>query len=145
MINKNKKFPNLIMPYFKEHPNFESIKAEALFHRFVEKGFLYKEISDRPEYMNYASSEILLIILPIIIDEMLSQKDTDNYLIYHVIAAIDPTGDGSSLLSERFHKMKPLIEKSTVEKICLLIDTIKNDPPVPIERIEMISSFWGCN
>lgn len=133
------------MPAYRERSNSESCKAEQVFLQFVTKGFSYDEVSNHPDYTVYASDEMLAFMLPLIIDEMLLRNDTQNYLVYPILTAIDPALKISSeIYNERFREMVPLITESTTAKICALLAVIWDDPPDSIEQLERISTYWKC-
>jgi hypothetical protein len=89
----------------------------------------------------YASAEVLATILPLMIDEMLAREDTGNFLIYPMIAAVDPSGN-NAWMSERTEELAKLVDHEVAEKILKLLTTVRTDPPVPIERLDRIFSFW---
>jgi hypothetical protein len=132
----------VLIAHARETPNWESIKAEAMFRKFMTDGFSYDELSNHPDYPVYASAELLAAILSPIIDEMFARADTDNFLIYHVLSAVDPSGEGKAWAAERAEEVIKLVDKETADKILKLLTTIKNDPPVPVERLESLIAVW---
>lgn len=80
---------DVLIPHSRHRPNWETPKAEALFNSFIDNGFSYDEMSNAPDYLVFASAELLFLILPKMIDEMLERNDTVNFLIYSMLSAID--------------------------------------------------------
>jgi hypothetical protein len=138
----NKEGVELLATFARKKPNLESVKAEAMFRKFINGGFSYDEISNHPDYPVYASAQVLVFILPQIIDEMLARNDTGNFLIYHVISAIDPIGQNDREVVARAKEVISLIDKKTGDKIYKLLAALKNNPPVPVERLDKIIAFW---
>jgi hypothetical protein len=76
---------------------------------------------------------------------MITRKDEYNFIIYHIISVFDPEEEGRSQgLNERFQEMRAIIETNTIQKFCKLLSIIREDPPVPIERLDRISAYWNC-
>lgn len=142
MTNKKNGKVELLISHARKNPTLEAVKAEAMFRKFMEEGFSYEEISNYPDYPVYASAEVLAKILPLIIDEMFARSDTGNFLIYHVINAVDPFGEGNASAAKRTEELIGLVDEKTTEKICKLLTAIKTAPPVPIERLERLIAFW---
>lgn len=136
-----KKFEVLI-PYYQSRSNGESDKAKALFMSFLSGNFSYDTISNHPDYMVYASAETLAMILPLIIEEMLKRKDTDNFLAYHIFSSIDPTGSKDDSNNERAKKLVTLADKSLVNKICSFLNEVKSNPPNSTDQIERLLKLW---
>ena len=128
--------------------NLEAIKAKEMFVKFLKEGSSYNDISKYPDYMSYASGELLAYILPDIIKEMLLRKDYNgNYLIYQILAAIDPNyGEKeytrNNVYVERFSKIREFFDTATIKDINTLLFAIKDEPPLPLEEIERISVYW---
>jgi hypothetical protein len=138
----SKKPVELLIGYARGNPTLDATKAEAMFRKFMSGGFSYDEISNRPDSPAYASAEVLATILPLMIDEMLAREDTGNFLIYPMIAAVDPSGEGSAWMSERTEELAKLVDHEAAEKILKLLTAARADPPVPIERLDRIIAFW---
>jgi hypothetical protein len=138
----SKKPVELLIGYARENPTLEAAEAEAMFGRFMSGGFSYDEISNRPDSPAYASAEVLATILPLMIDEMLARKDTGNFLIYPMIAAVDPSGEGRAWRAERTEELAKLVDHKVAEKILKLLTAARVEPPVPIERLDRIIAFW---
>lgn len=137
-----KKYDVLISSARKQ-PNGESEKAEAMFSSFISKGFSYDDISNHPDYTVYASVEMLLDMIPWIIDEMLRRKDTVNYLIYPVIMNIDLYAyNDIPTAKERVKKLISLANKNFTKKAYQFLDALADDPPIPQEDFERVRSFW---
>ncbi|WP_315804838.1 hypothetical protein [Bradyrhizobium sp. SZCCHNS3002] len=132
----------LLIGYARENPTLDAAKARAMFEKFMAGGFSYDEISNRPDCPAYASAEVLAIILPLMIDEMLAREDTGNFLIYPMIAAVDPSGEGRAWMAERAEELAQLVDHEGAEKILRLLTVARADPPVPIERLDRIGAFW---
>lgn len=132
----------LLIPYYRGKAHWEADKAASMFRKFVSDEFSYDDIANHPDYMVYASAEVLARILPLMIDEMVTRADTGNFLIYHVIAAVDPFGEGKAWTAERTEELVKLLDKKTADKIYKLIAILRTDPPVPIERLDRILAFW---
>jgi hypothetical protein len=132
----------LLIRHARENPTLESAEAEAMFRKFISGGFSYDEISNRPDYPAYASAEVLAAILPLMIDEMLKREDTVNFLIYPMIAAVDPSGEGRAWRVERTEEFARLVDHKVAGKILKLLTTVRTDPPVPIEQLDEIIAFW---
>jgi hypothetical protein len=139
----SKKPLELLIGYAIENPTLDATKAEALFQRFLSGGFSYDEISNRPDSLAYASAKVLGTILPLMIDEMLARKDTGNFLIYPMIAAVDPSGEGYAWRAERTEELVRLVEQRVAQKILKLLMAVRGDAPVPIERLDRIIAFWA--
>jgi hypothetical protein len=146
---------DVLIPYARAHPNWESQKAEALFETFVAEGFSYDSISNKPDYMVYASAELLAIILPLMIDEMLHRDNTDNFLVYPMLTAIDPrvtvidleSSDETmkkddAVYQERANKLLDIIDGDFIEHICRFLLALVDDPPVPRARLNNLLKFW---
>jgi len=138
----SKKPVELLIRYARENPTLDAAQAEAMFRRFMSGGFSYDEISNRPYSPAYASAEVLATVLPLMIDEMLARKDTGNFLIYPMIAAVDPSGQGRAWRVERTEGLAKLVDRKVAEKILMLLTTARAEPPVPIERLDRIIAFW---
>ena len=117
-------------------------KAEATFRKFMAGDFDYDELSSKPDYLFYASSDVLAAILPLTIVELLARNDLGNYLIHPLLIAIDPFAQGNPGLAERTEELVKLVDRGTAEKILRLLETIRTDPPVLIERIDRLIAFW---
>lgn len=130
----------LLIGYARENPTLDAAQAETMFRKFMSGGFSYDEISNRPDSPAYASAEVLAIILPLMIDEMLARGDTGNFLIYPMIAAVDP--QGNAWMAERTEELAKLVGHEVAEKILELLTAVRADPPVPIERLDSIAAFW---
>src|SRR5664279_6223015 len=113
-----------------------------MFGRFMSGGFSYDEISNRPDSPAYASAEVLATILPLMIDEMLAREDTGNFLIYPMIAAVDPSGEGRAWRAERTEELAKLVDDKVAEKILKLLTAARTEPPVPVGRLDRIIAFW---
>jgi hypothetical protein len=133
----NKKI-ELLIRHARSNPNWEATKAETMFRKFISGKFSYDELSNHPDYPVYASAEVLAIILPLIIDEMLARGDTINFLIYHVIAAVDPFGEGRASNAERAEELIGLVDQNFAEKVLKILTMVKDDPPVPVERLDRL-------
>jgi len=138
---KKKKY-NVLIPYYHNRSNGESEKAESMFKRFLSEGFSYDDISNHPDYPVYASAEFLHDMLPLMIDEMLKKKDTDNFLIYHIISALDPIGSQELYILERTQKIIGLADKNFAEKACQFLKAMEQDPPNGPEQVQRLLSFW---
>ena len=138
----SKKPVDLLIGYAREARTLEAVQAEAMFRKFISGGFSYDEISNRPDYPTYASSDVLASILPLMIDEMLARGDTENFLVYPMIAAVDPSGEGTAWMAERAEELAQLVDHEVAEKILKLLTAVRADPPVPIERLDRIAAFW---
>lgn len=134
---------NVLMPQFESNPSFEAAKARKLFVTALTKALSYDDLSNNPDYMVYASAETIYLLLPKIIDEMISNADTHNYLIYHVLTAIDPSGDDTPLYIERFTKLIPLIDETFANTVHNLLSIISEDLPIEKGRYEKIRFFWA--
>jgi hypothetical protein len=132
----------LLIGHARTNPTFEATKAEAMFKKFLSGGFSYDELSDHPDYPAYASADVWRVILPLIIDEMLARADTTNFLIYHVIAAVDPLGEGSDHVVQRNEELAGLVDNEVAEKVLTILEAVKTDPPVHVERLDRIIAFW---
>jgi hypothetical protein len=132
----------LLIGYARENPTLDAAKAKAMFGRFMSGGFSYDEISNRPDSPAYASAEVLATILPLMIEEMLAREDTGNFLVYPMIAAVDPSGDGKAWMAERTEELAKLVDNRVAEKILKLLTAAHAEPPVPIERLDRIIAFW---
>jgi hypothetical protein len=73
---------------------------------------------------------------------MFARADTGNFLIYHVITAVDPLGGGRTWAAERTEKLERPVDQRTVDKIIKILTAIQVDPPVPVERLDKIIAFW---
>ena len=138
----SKKPIELLIAHARTNPNPEALEAEAMFRTFMSGGFSYEDISHHPDSPVYASAEVLAAILPLIIDEMFAREDTGNFLIYPVITAVDPLGGGHTSAAERTEELERLVDQRTVDKIIKLLTAIQVDPPVPVERLDRIITFW---
>jgi hypothetical protein len=138
----SKKPVELLIGYARENPTLDAAKAEAMFRRFMSGGFSYDEISNRPDSPAYASAEVLATILPLMIEGMLAREDTGNFLIYPMIAAVDPSGEGRAWRAERTEELAKLVDHKVAEKILKLLTAARAEPPVPIERLDRIIAFW---
>lgn len=138
-----KKKIELLAPYINR--TLEGIKAEGMFQEFMSGRFSYDELSNHPDYPVYASAEVLAAMLPLVIDEMLLREDTNNYLIYPITTALDPSGDGHAHIAERTGELARIVDRGTIDKVLKLLAALGNDPPVPIERIDRIVAFWKEN
>ena len=138
----SKKPVELLIGYARQNPTLEAAKAKAMFGRFMSGGFSYDEISNSPDLPAYASAEVLATILPLMIEEMLARQDTGNFLIYPMIAAVDPSGEGKAWMAERTEELAKLVDHRVAEKILELLTAARVDPPVPIERLDRIFAFW---
>ncbi len=138
----SKKPVELLIGYARENPTLEAAEAEAMFRRFMSGGFSYDEISNRPDFPACASAEVLATILPLMIDEMLAREDIGNFLIYPMIAAVDPSGEGRAWRPERTEELAKLVDHKVAEKILKLLTVARTEPPVPIERLDRIIAFW---
>ena len=136
------------MPYFKQHPNGESEEAEKMFQRFLSEGFSYEDISNHPDYPVYASTKFLKHMLPLMIEEMLLRNDTENFLVYHIISAIDPEvstnimGSDDQYNLKRAQEIVSLADKKFAEKAYDFLVAIKSDPPNDEEQIKRLLPFW---
>jgi len=130
-----------LIGHARENPTWEAAKAKAMFGKFMAGDFSYDEISNRPDYPAYASAEVLATILPLMIDEMLVRGDTVNFLVYPLIAAVDPS-EGRVWMKERTKELIKLIDHEVAGKILRLLMALRADPPVPIERLDRLTSFW---
>ena len=136
---------DILMPVYLAQPNGETDRARALFTKFLNGGFSYNEISNHPDWMVYASAETLSIVLPKMIDEMLGRKDTINFLVYPMITAVDPNPElsgSSGIYKERSAKFITLADSDLIDKICTFLGILKNDSPVPEERLDRVAAFW---
>ena len=138
----SKKPVEVLIGYARENTTLDAAEAEAMFRRFASGGFSYDEISNRPDSPAYASAEVLAIILPLMIDEMLAREDTGNFLIYPMITAVDPSGEGRAWTAERTEELAKLVDHEIAEKILKLLTAARAEPPVPIERLDKIIAFW---
>jgi hypothetical protein len=138
----SKKPVELLIGYARENPTLDAAQAETMFRKFMSGGFSYDEISNHPDSPAYASAEVLATILPLMIDEMLARKDTGNFLIYPMIAAVDPSGQGRAWRAERTEELVKLVDHKAAEKILMLLMAARAEPPVPIERLDGIIAFW---
>ncbi len=138
----------VLAPYVYTSRNGESEKAEAMFERFLIDGFSYDEISNHPDYPVYASAELLHELLPQMIDEMIKRKDTDNFLIYHIISALEPEGSQEIFGSQdkdiltRSQKLIKLADKNFAEKACQFLKAIEEEPPNGDEQVQRLLTFW---
>lgn len=134
---------DLLVPHARKQPNGESEKAEALFKKFINEGFAYDDISNHPDWPNYASAEFLFVLLPQMIDEMLGRVDTINYLIYPMISAIDPLDHvGFPSYEERTLRLIELADKKFAQKACQFLEAMKKNPPNGPEQVDRLLSFW---
>ena len=133
---------DVLMPYVRQNPDWESKKAEVLFNKFIDEGFSYDDISNHPDYLACASAEMLLDMIPWIIDEMLQRKDTINYLIYPIIMNLDLLAYDTSIAIERVEKLISLADKNFAEKACQFLDALKDDPPIEQEDFDRVHDFW---
>ena len=124
--------------------SLESERAEKIFRSFLTNGFCYNDLFENPDYLIYPSANTLLCILNELIQEIIKRKDEYNFIIYGVLTAIDPEGDGNKLFADRCHGIKNNINKECLTNICHLLKTIEHDPPIIGERIQRIKNFWGC-
>jgi len=138
----NKKPVELLIGFARVNPTLDAAKAEAMFRKFMSGAFSYDEISNRPDCPVYASAEVLATILPLMIDEMMARQDTGNFLIYPMITAVDPSGEGHSSMAERAEELAMLVDHEAAEKILRLLTAVRADPPVPIERLDKVIAFW---
>ncbi|MGJ5197695.1 hypothetical protein [Bradyrhizobium sp. HKCCYLRH1030] len=132
----------LLIGFAREKVTLEAARAEAMFRKFMSGGFSYEEISNRPDWPTYASAEVLATILPLMIDEMLARDDTVNYLIYPMLTAVDPSGGGSDAMAERAAQLAELVDDTFAEKVLRLLTAVRDDPPIPIARLDRIAAFW---
>lgn len=151
MMTEVKKHFDPLIPDCREHPDYEGCIAEKMFCKFLTEGFSYDDISNHPDYTVYASAEMLAFMLPLIIDEMLTRSDTDNYLIRPIIISIDPfierTADPIKeqtymIYDKRFHDMVPLISKAAIEKFLAFISAIWDEQPMMVSQLQRIKSYW---
>lgn len=131
--------------YSRKNPNWETQDAAAFFEKAVCGRVSYEEMSRHGDWFAYVSAQVLAIILPQILDEYLLRNDRDNYLIYPILRALDPTGCGKDFLLERFKEMEPLIDQSTKEKICLFLERLSDDLPISEEHFDRVRSYWNRN
>ena len=137
-----KKYPfDLVRPHDQSPFSWEYDKAEKMFGQFVTGNFSYDEMSNHPDYLSYATAEVLTIILPLMIDEWLARKDRANYLIYPMMSAIDPYINFPSYAA-RTQVFASLADSLTADRICKFVTALKADPPVPIDRLDSILDFW---
>ena len=113
-----------------------------MFARFIDGGFDYDEISKHPDYPAYASAELLIILLPKIIEEMLRRRDTVNYLIYPMISAIDPQASKQDIYRNRANAIIELADKSFSQSICRFLEAISEDPPNSSEQVQRLLTLW---
>ncbi len=133
----------ILLPQYANRSNGESDRAKALFASFLSGSFCYEDIAGHPDYLVYASADTLAVILPLIIQEMISRNDSDNYLIYPMISAIDPDPrQKSTIYQERTQKLIVLATLSVIEDICRFLGYIKPHAPVPLEQLDRLASFW---
>ncbi len=123
-------------------PNGEAEKAEALFKQFLASGFIYDEISSHPDWPVYASAEMLHLMLPWMIDEMLKRNDTGNFLIYPMITAVDPENEISDRLRSRARKVLELSDTAFAHKVLDFLAAVREDPPNSEEQIERLIALW---
>lgn len=122
----------------------ESIKVAGMFKKAVSEGFSYDEISNYPDCPVYASAELLVIILPLLIDEMFARNDFENYLIYPMTTAVDPSPLGGKYpnLAKRTEELAKIVDKDTADKIRKFLSVLKPDPPILPEEFDKIYQFW---
>ena len=132
----------VLIDHARRNPNWESVKAEAMFKKFLSDGFLYDEISSHPDYPSYASAVFLLDMIPWIIDEMLHRKDIGNFLIYKILSAIDLEGSEIPEYQERTKQLVALASQTVEEKVCRFLDALKNDPPIERKDFDRVYGFW---
>lgn len=140
---KGKKPVELLAPHARANPTLDSAKAEAMFRKFMSGEFAYDEISNRPDSPAYASAEVLATILPLMIDEMLARDDMENFLIYPMLAAVDPEEEGQNWKAERTQELTKLVDHEAVEKILKLVAAARVDPPIPMDELDRIAAFWN--
>ena|SRR6218665_2446662 len=134
---------DVLMPHMRKNPNFETSRAEEMFNRFLDEKFSYEEISNHPDYLVQASAEMLADMIPWIIEDMLKKKDLENYLIYPIIMDIDLQAYEIPTARERVEKLIELANLPFIEKICIFLDHLKDDPPIPQEEFERLHLFWN--
>lgn len=127
---------------YRGYSNGESHKAHELFDKFIEEGFSYGGISDRPDYLVYASAEYLIVLLPQIIDEMLARGDTGNYLVYQIVNAIDPESSKLELYKQRSREVIQMADRSFSEKVCRFLDALTLEKPIPEDQLKRLIKFW---
>lgn len=133
---------NVLIPYYHNRSNGESDKAELMFKSFINKGFSYDEVSNHPDYLSYASAEMLLDMIPWIIDEMIRRKDTVNYLIHPIIMNMDLQAYENSMAIERVERLISLADRRFAEKACQFLDALEDDPPIEQESFDRVYAFW---
>lgn len=134
---------HVLIPDYQNRSNGESEKAEVIFKRFIQEGFSYEEISNHPDYLVYASAEMLLCMIPQIIEEMIARKDTENFLIYPIISALDPQAhEDFPSYKERTQKNIALADIPFAEKACQFLLAVEQDPPNGPEQVQRLLSFW---
>ena len=138
-----KKPVELLAPHARANPTLDSAEAEAMFRKFMSGDFSYDEISNRPDSPAYASAEVLATILPLMIDEMFARDDMENFLIYPMLAAVDPEGEVRNWKAERTQELTKLVDHEAVEKILKLVAAARVDPPIPMDELDRIAVFWN--
>lgn len=139
----SKKKYDVLIPLARQSPDWETKKAESLFNKFINEGFVYDDISNHPDWPSYASAELLHDMLPQMIEEMLKRGDTINFLIYPMISSIDPLAHaGFPSYEERTLKLIELADKSFAEKACQFLEAMKVNPPNDDEQVQRLLSFW---
>jgi hypothetical protein len=133
---------SLLIPYYWERSNGESEQALAMFEKFVSKGFSYKEISNHPDFTVYASADLLLKMIPWIIDGMKSNDDKHNYLVYPILSTIDPDGSSIDSYKERTAKLIEIADKNFTEKVMEFLFAQLSEPPIPHDKFDKIFLFW---
>ena len=145
-MHGHKSMPNqkILLDCYYPINTLDARRAEEMFCSFIKNGFLYDTLSNNPDSLVYPSPYTLSIILPNLIDSMLKNNDTINFLIYGILTAIDPDGDGNVLFSNRCHAIKKILKTETVANICRLLNRIEHDPPIESRRLKRIKEYWGC-
>jgi len=124
-IVSNNKY-NVLISNALQHPNWETDKAKKMFEHFISDRFSYDAISNYPDYLSYASAELLHDILPQMIEEMIKRKDTDNFLIYKIISALDPLGNNAiPEYQERAIKLVALADKKFSKQALQFLEAIR--------------------
>ena len=134
---------DVLMSNWRNPLDWEAEKAEVMFKKFLSDGFVYDDISNRPDYPIFASAEMISIMLPQMIDEMFRRNDFGNYMIYPMVSALDPEAKGmSDHYRDRTKKLIALADKTFTEKAYHFLIALEPEPPIPEEDFNKILAFW---
>lgn len=122
----------------------EAEHAEKMFRSFVEKGLNYDMLLKHPDFMVYPSAYTLSYIIDDLINGIIEKNDYDNFIVYGILTAIDPFGDGHRVFSDRCHALKSFLNKSTYYTIYRFLEKLEHDLPINSERFQRIVNYWQC-